>query len=76
MALGPPTGAAAEAVAEGGAAATAGLQEGDLIIEVAGRPIRSAADVNTALHLQRPRESLYLTYRRGSAAETITLTLE
>lgn len=69
-------GAVVRRIADEGPAARAGLQEEDLIIEVAGRPIRSAADVNTAIQLHRPGESFYLTYRRGSTAETITLTLE
>lgn len=69
-------GAIVRRVTAGGPAETAGLQAEDLIVEVAGRPIRSASDVNSALQLHRPGDSLYLTYRRGTAAETVTLTLE
>lgn len=69
-------GAIVTRVAEDSAAARAGLAQGDLIVEVAGRPIRSAADVTTAMHLHRPQESFYITYRRGEVRETVTITLE
>lgn len=70
------SGALVQRVEAGGPAERAGLQKGDLIVEVAGRRIGSAADVQTALHLHRPGESLYLTFRRGQSSETTTLTLE
>lgn len=69
-------GAVVSAVEEESAAAVADLVADDLIVEIAGRPIRSASDVNTALHLHRPGESFYITYRRGDVRQTTTMTLE
>jgi len=69
-------GAVVESVAEGTAAATAELAVDDLIVEIAGRPIRAASDVNTALHLHRPGESFYITFRRGDIRQTTTMTLD
>lgn len=69
-------GAVVSGVAEESPAARAGLRESDLIVEIAGRPITSAADVNTAIHLHRPQESFYITFLRGEVRETVTLTLE
>lgn len=69
-------GAVVSGVEEEGAAAVAQLAVDDLIVEIAGRPIRSAADVTTALHLHRPGESFYITYRRGDIRQTTTMTLD
>lgn len=69
-------GAVVRRLLAGGPGERAGLQEGDLIVEIAGRPIRSARDAVTAFDLHRPGDSLSLTYYRDGAAETVSLTLE
>jgi S1-C subfamily serine protease len=68
-------GARVSEVAPGGAAAAAGLRVGDLIAEVDGRRIRSAAHVAAALGLRRPGERLAIALLRGGARRQVELTL-
>ena len=58
-----------------GAAEAAGLLVGDIVTTVAGRIIRRASDVTSALHLHRPGESMEIVYSRGGEAHTTTLSL-
>ncbi len=67
------TGTRVFALTPGGPAEEAGLRDGDLIVALAGRPIRSTRDAKTAIALQRPGDDLAVTLRRGG--ETLELTL-
>ena len=58
-----------------GAAEAAGLAPGDVIATIAGRAIRRASDVTSALHLHRPGEPIKITYSRGGGTRTTTLYL-
>ena len=58
-----------------GAAEAAGLAPGDVIATIAGRAIRQASDVTSALHLHRPGEPIEIAYSRGGATRTTTLYL-
>ena len=56
----------------GGPARNAGLQIGDQLLEIQGKPIRRASDVRTAL--QEAPEEVSLTLARGSRRRTIHMT--
>ena len=58
-----------------GAAARAGLAEGDLIVSIAGRPIRRRMDVPAALHLHRPGETIEIAVIRNGERRSFTLTM-
>jgi S1-C subfamily serine protease len=69
----PERGAYVGRVRPGSAAARAGLASGDVIVELGGRPVATAADVETALAVHEPGSTLRLTYLRDGklhAAET------
>ncbi len=61
-------------VSPGSVADRAGLQPDDLVISVAGRRIRQASDVTSAIQLHRPGETVSLHIRRRN--ELLSLTLE
>jgi uncharacterized protein YndB with AHSA1/START domain len=60
---------------EGMGAAKAGLQSNDVIVELAGKPIRSWPDLWTILQEQRAGESLPLAFYRGSQRHEVMLQL-
>jgi len=59
-----------------GAAARAGLAEGDLIVSIAGRPIRQRMEVPAALHIHRPGDPIEITVIRAGEARSITLAMD
>ena len=61
-------------VAPEGPAARAGLRVGDVIGEIAGRPIAKVSDVIAAVQLHRPGERLEVVARREG--ETVRVTVE
>jgi len=63
-------------IVQGGAALTAGLQVGDVLIEVAGRRIIHATDVPAVLYMHRPGDAVGVRYRRGDVTGEMTLTLQ
>jgi putative serine protease PepD len=69
------TGAMLETVTSGGAAAKAGLQTGDEITKVDDQEIDSSDALEAAVHSYRPGTSVTITYLRGSALKTTTVTL-
>ncbi|MFQ5785630.1 MAG: S1C family serine protease [Alphaproteobacteria bacterium] len=62
-------------VAPDSGAAAAGLAPGDIVVAVAGRPIRKASDVTAAVQLHRIGDSFAVTYLRGGARREVTVTL-
>ncbi len=60
-------GAVVEAVMDGSAAATAGIQQGDVIVRAAGRPVVSRGDLRFELSLLQPGETISLIYWREGA---------
>ena len=56
-------------------AQAAGLQSGDLVLEVAGKPVESATDVSDAVAARKPGEKVELKVRRGDDERTFTVTL-
>ena len=61
------------AVAPGGVGARAGLRRGDLVIEAAGAPVRSPADVRVAVESQPPGTWLPLLVRRGGVERQVVV---
>jgi uncharacterized iron-regulated protein len=60
-------GARIAAVEKGSLAEQAGLRAGDVLLEIAGRPVKDAADVREAVERQAPGTWLPLRVRRGAA---------
>jgi serine protease Do len=56
------------AVVDGGPADRAGLQRGDVIVEVNRKPVAKPADVAAAVGKMKDGELLLLRVRRGEAA--------
>lgn len=60
---------------KGGAAAAAGIREGDVILEVDGSPIRSASELQEVIALYRPGDKVKIKVLRGDATKHLDLTL-
>ena len=69
------TGAGIVQVVPGGAAAKAGLQAGDVVTAVGHRPVTSSTELTAAIRSESPGDTVTITYRRGSAAKTVAVTL-
>jgi putative serine protease PepD len=53
----------------------AGLQKDDLVVEVGGKEIESASDIQRAVDAHKPGDKLVLKVRRGGDEKTLTVTL-
>jgi membrane-associated protease RseP (regulator of RpoE activity) len=69
-------GAAITNVAPASPASKAGLQAGDAIIEVSGRPIDTAQALLSWMTTKRPGDAVQLVVYRGINARTVTVVLE
>ena len=69
------TGAYVDQVTEGGAAESAGIQSGDVIIEFAGQKVTSAADLTAMVRAQPAGAEVQLKIVRDGEAITIRATL-
>ncbi len=76
LGLATPSGALVADVWPGGAAADAGLRQGDVIVSVDGLPVVDAAGVTYAMSNHRPGEAVRLGIRRGRAQQQATLRAE
>lgn len=56
-------------------AAAAGLQSGDRIVKFAGAPIKTAKQLRDLLAKQRPGKKVALSYQRGDASASASVTL-
>jgi S1-C subfamily serine protease len=63
-------------VQPGGAAAKAGLRNGDVIIVAAGRAVQTFDALQVVVEEHKPGDKLDLTYYRGSAKRTVSVTLD
>jgi S1-C subfamily serine protease len=72
---GTSRGALVDTVQIGGAAAQAGIQVGDSIVDIDGRPVRSLADLRTRLYAEPPGADLTVTYTRGGTPSTVGVQL-
>ena len=74
-ASGQPAGVGIVAVARGGAAAQAGIQPGDIIVELAGQPVPSVAALQSVMAAHKPGERIPVRLSRGGELSTVTVTL-
>ena len=68
-------GAYLAAITAGGGAQAAGLQAGDIVTKVGGRPIDGADALIAAIRSHRPGQKVPLTYVRGGKTHQTTVTL-
>lgn len=77
---GVPQGAYVYSVLEGGAAANAGLQEGDIITAINGTSLSSVSDLQNELQYYPAGETVELTIQRNSGSgyeeQTVSVTLD
>ena len=76
LGMAKPSGALVADIWPGGAAAQAGLRQGDVVTSVDGQPAVDAASVSYAIATHRPGETVKLGYRRGSAEQQADLRAE
>jgi len=76
LGLRTPSGAIVADVWAGGAAARAGLRQGDVITTVDGQAAVDAAGINYAIGTHRPGEAIQLGVLRGGRSQTLTLRAE
>jgi putative serine protease PepD len=62
-------------VESGGPAATAGLQEGDVITTIDGKPVSSIQELIVTIRTHRPGERVTLEYQRGGSKRQAEVTL-
>jgi membrane-associated protease RseP (regulator of RpoE activity) len=68
-------GAAVIQVVSGSPAHTVGIRAGDAVIEVGGRPIESAAELQRWVEQSRPGDQSQIVYYRGASRQTAKLVL-
>ncbi|MCX5560534.1 trypsin-like peptidase domain-containing protein [Streptomyces sp. NBC_00038] len=73
--VGTQSGDGGPAVTEGGPGAKAGIEEGDVITEIDGRPVHSGEELIVKTRAHRPGDTLRLTVLRGGTEKQITLVL-
>ena len=76
LGMAAPSGALVADVWPNGAAARAGLRQGDVVVSVDGQAAVDAASVSYAISTHRPGDTVKLGYRRGGAALTANLPAE
>jgi S1-C subfamily serine protease len=69
------SGAFVQKVTAGSGAATAGVQQGDVIVKVDGKRIRTAEDVGQNVRTKKPGDSVVLVWQRGGTEQSGTATL-
>ena len=74
-ASGQPAGVGIVSVAPGGAAASAGIQPGDIITALAGQPVPSVAALQSVLAAHKPGDKIPAQLTRNGTQTTITITL-
>jgi S1-C subfamily serine protease len=76
LGLPPDTrGAAVAAVFAGSPASKAGLREGDVVVSLGGRPVRSAAELSRAMSSRKPGDSVVLDVLDQSGPRRIAVTV-
>jgi S1-C subfamily serine protease len=56
-------------------AEAAGIQDGDLIVSIDGKPIATENDLKAAINAHKPGDTIQVTYDRGGQQKTVTATL-
>jgi S1-C subfamily serine protease len=68
-------GALVQSVSEGSPAARAGLREGDVIVELDGKPIRTVEDLYSVIREREPGQRVELMIVRDGARRSVDVTL-
>jgi Do/DeqQ family serine protease len=76
MGLATPSGAVVADVWPGGAAARAGVKQGDVVTSVDGEPVVDAAALNYAVGNHRPGETVRVSVRRDKAERALSVPAE
>lgn len=63
-------------IRDGSPAAKAGLKGGDILVELAGKPIKNLYDFTYALRAHKPGETVSVVVLRGGERMTVNVTLE
>jgi len=71
----PTTGAVVLTVVSGSPAAKAGLVQGDVIVNIADKPITSAEDLQKVIQNSKPGQTVTITYYVGNSKRTTNATL-
>ena len=71
----PTSGAAILETVPGGPADNAGLREGDIIVQIGSKKITSSADLQAAVQADTAGQTITITFYRGTAKHTVSLTL-
>ncbi len=74
--LGTMEGVYVAKVVEDGAAADAGIEQGDVITEIDGTKVTKFGDLTGIIALKRPGDKVSITYLRNKKKNTITITLK
>jgi S1-C subfamily serine protease len=74
-AAGQPAGVGIVRVAPGGAAAKAGIQPGDIIVDLAGQPVPSMAALQSVLAAHKPGDRVQARVSRDGAESRVLVTL-
>ncbi|MBC8137651.1 MAG: trypsin-like peptidase domain-containing protein [Fibrella sp.] len=69
------SGVVLDSVMEGSAADRAGLQEGDILTALDGKPLEQGGDLLKALRARRPGETVQIKYQRGRTSGTTSVRL-
>jgi Do/DeqQ family serine protease len=73
--LGKVEGVYVDAVVESGAAKEAGIKEGDVILNVEGKPVNSAAELQENISRYRPGDNVQIVIKRKNDRKHFTVTL-
>jgi Do/DeqQ family serine protease len=76
LGLSVPQGAVVADLWPGGPAQRAGLRQGDVVLQIDGRPATDTATLNYAIGNHRPGDRVPLVVRRNGRDETVTLSAE
>ncbi|MCO5992734.1 S1C family serine protease [Actinoallomurus rhizosphaericola] len=72
---GDQQGALIAGVQKGTPAASAGLQEGDIVTQIDGKAIQDAQSLSAAIRGHQPGDKISLTFVRGGSKHTVSVTL-
>jgi putative serine protease PepD len=70
-----PNGALVQSIVPGGAADKAGIQKGDLIKTIDGRPVQTPTDLSSAVALKKPGDKVTIGIERSGLTQELDATL-